>query len=296
MRYKQSISSTVFDTVNIVMMVILSFSFLYPFLYVFSNSVSDFDAVGRNEVWLLPKGFSLQSYKILSFDKMIPRSYLNTIIYCTVATVISLFLTGLLAYALSIRSLKGRSVMTVLLVIPMFIAGGLIPTVLTVRAYGLMDTLWALVLPSSVQLFYVVIVRTNFQALPDSLRESAYIDGASHLRILLQIYVPLSKAIFATLALWVVVSQWNSFFAPLIYLVDSRKYPLQLILRKLIVAQVMRGGFESGVIEQESMENKALYESLKMAAIIVSIGPIIFVYPFVQKYFIKGVLIGSIKG
>ena len=296
MRYKQSISSTVFDTVNIVMMVILSFSFLYPFLYVFSNSVSDFDAVGRNEVWLLPKGFSLQSYKILSFDKMIPRSYLNTIIYCTVATVISLFLTGLLAYALSIRSLKGRSVMTVLLVIPMFIAGGLIPTVLTVRAYGLMDTLWALVLPSSVQLFYVIIVRTNFQALPDSLRESAYIDGASHLRILLQIYVPLSKAIFATLALWVVVSQWNSFFAPLIYLVDSRKYPLQLILRKLIVSQVMRGGFESGVIEQESMENKALYESLKMAAIIVSIGPIIFVYPFVQKYFIKGVLIGSIKG
>ena len=296
MRYKQSISSTVFDTVNIVMMVILSFSFLYPFLYVFSNSVSDFDAVGRNEVWLLPKGFSLQSYKILSFDKMIPRSYLNTIIYCTVATVISLSLTGLLAYALSIRSLKGRSLMTVLLVIPMFIGGGLIPTVLTVRAYGLMDTLWALVLPSSVQLFYVVIVRTNFQALPDSLRESAYIDGASHLRILLQIYVPLSKAIFATLALWVVVSQWNSFFAPLIYLVDSRKYPLQLILRKLIVAQVMRGGFESGVIEQESMENKALYESLKMAAIIVSIGPIIFVYPFVQKYFIKGVLIGSIKG
>jgi putative aldouronate transport system permease protein len=263
---------------------------------VFSNSISDLDAVSRNEVWFLPKGISFQAYKVLSFDKMIPRAYLNTIIYCTVATVICLFLTGLIAYPLSIRTLRGRALMTVLLVIPMFIEGGLIPTVLTVRAYGLMDTLWALVLPSAVGLFYVVIVRTNFQALPDSLRESAYIDGASHIRILLQIYMPLSKAIFATLALWVVVKQWNSFFAPLIYLVDSRKYPLQLVLRKLIVEQVMRGGFESGVIEQEGAENKALYESLKMAAIIVSIGPIIFVYPFVQKYFIKGVLIGSIKG
>ena len=285
-----------FDLFNHGLMLLLSLAFVYPFVYVIAVSLSHVGPVMRNEVWLLPVGgVALLGYQIVLNDNTILRSYLNTIYYCLVAWAVSIFLTANIAYGLSIANLRGRGLFTVLLVIPIFFEGGLIPTVLTVQAYGLMNTVWALVLPSAVTLFYVVILRTNFQVLPASLRESAAMDGANHFTIMWRIYLPLSKAILATLSLWIVVRQWNSFFAPLLYLLDDDKYPLQLVLRKLIVEQVQRGGASLDAPASSDIQ-VGLTEKLKMAAILVSVGPIILIYPFLQKYFIKGVLIGSIKG
>lgn len=276
---------------------LLSFLFLYPFIYVVSVSLSSTASVMRNEVWLLPKGpMDLKSYEIVLNDNTIVRAYINTIYYAASAWLVSIFLIANIAYGLSIKNLRGRGFFTVILVIPMFFSGGIIPTVLTIQAYGLINTLWALILPTSVTLFYVVILRTNFQQLPTSLRESAFMDGANHFTILIRIYLPLSKAILATLSLWIVVRQWNSFFAPLLYLTDPNKYPLQLVLRKLIIEQVQRGGATMDNFGENSTIARGLAEKLRMAAIIVSIGPIVLAYPFLQKYFIKGVLIGSIKG
>ena len=296
-KIKKSTGSIVFDTANYAFMILLTFSFLYPFIYVISVSLSAPGPVIRNEVWLLPKGeLDVWGYVTVLNDATILRAYFNTIVYCIAAVVIGIFLTANIAYGLAIQNLKGRMFFTFVLTIPMFIGGGLIPTVLTVQAYGLMDTLWALILPGTVSLFYVIILRTNFQALPASLRESAYMDGADHFRILLRIYIPLSKPILATLSLWIIVNQWNSFFPALLYLIDDDKYPLQLVLRKLIIEQIQRGGASTDDVNMIVTDQVGLTEKLKMAAILVSIGPIILVYPFLQKYFIKGTLIGSIKG
>lgn len=292
----KGIGSGTFDVFNYSLMFLLSLAFVYPFIYVIAVSLSDVGPVTRNEVWLLPRGgVDLLGYQIVLNDDTILRSYLNTIYYCLTAWLVGIVLTANIAYGLSISNLRGRGLFTILLVIPLFFEGGLIPTVLTIQTYGLMNTVWALVLPGAVTLFHVVILRTNFQTLPASLRESAAMDGANHMTILWRIYLPLSKAIIATLSLWIVVRQWNSFFAPLLYLVDDRKYPLQLVLRKLIVEQVQRGGASLDAPSSQDIQT-GLVEKLKMAAILVSIGPIILVYPFLQKYFIKGVLIGSIKG
>ena len=292
----KGIGSGTFAVFNYSLMFLLSLAFIYPFIYVIAVSLSDVGPVTRNEVWLLPRGgMDLLGYQIVLNDDTILRSYLNTIYYCLAAWIVGIVLTANIAYGLSISNLRGRGLFTILLVIPLFFEGGLIPTVLTIQTYGLMNTVWALVLPGAVTLFHVVILRTNFQVLPASLRESAAMDGANHMTILWRIYLPLSKAIIATLSLWIVVRQWNSFFAPLLYLVDDRKYPLQLVLRKLIVEQVQRGGASLDAPSSHDIQT-GLVEKLKMAAILVSIGPIILVYPFLQKYFIKGVLIGSIKG
>ena len=228
----------------------------------------------------------------------IARAYFNTILYSVSGTIVTLFLTCLLAYVLAIKSFSARNTLTKILVVPMFISGGMIPTFLVIQSLGMLNTIWALIIPGSVTLWYTVILRINFENIPDSLRESAYIDGSSNFRILFQITMPLSKAILATLALWAVVGQWNSFFAPLLYLIDPKKYPLQLVLRHLIILDSMRGQFNAELLQANLLGWNviAFNESLKMTAIIVSIGPIILVYPFLQKYFIKGVLIGSIKG
>ena len=296
-KVRKSTGSIVFDTANYAFMILLTFSFLYPFIYIISVSVSAAGPVMRNEIWLYPRGkLDVWGYVTVLNDPTILRAYFNTIVYCLTAVAIGIFLTANIAYGLSISNLRGRMVFTFILTIPMFIGGGLIPTVLTVQAYGLMDTLWALILPNTVSLFYVIILRTNFQALPTSLRESAYMDGANHFKIMLRIYLPLSKPILATLSLWIIVGQWNSFFPALLYLIDDDKYPLQLVLRKLIIEQIQRGGASTDDVNMIVTDQVGLTEKLKMAAILVSIGPIILVYPFPQRYFIKGTLIGSIKG
>jgi putative aldouronate transport system permease protein len=296
--YRQTTGSKVFDFCNVVFLIVLSATFIYPFLYVLSVSFSDPTAVGLGQVHLFPVGFDTKGYRLIFAYDALWRAYLNTIYYSAVATIVTIIFTALTAYPLSIKRFSGRKYFVIFFVITMFVNGGLIPRFLTVQALGLMNTVWALVLPVSLTIWNIVLMRVNFEHVPDSLRESALMDGASNFRILFQIVLPLSKAIIATIALWTIVAQWNSFFAPLLYLNEQEKFPLQIVLRKLIISNTPRG--EGLTIEffggTERGDIKGFLETLKMAAVVVSIGPIILVYPFLQRYFIKGVLVGSIKG
>jgi len=297
--HRSGIGSRAFDIFNFVALLLLTCAFIYPFLYVFSISISDTHAVYRGKVTVFPVGFDLFAYKVVLGDESILRAYYNTILYSVSGTFMTLLFTSLTAYPLSLKRFYGRNVITVYLTITMFFSGGLIPSYLLIQSLGMMNTIWALIVPGSIGVWNVIIFRTNFQNIPEELRESAYIDGAGNWRILFRIVLPLSKPIIATIGLFTIVGFWNSFFAPLLYLSDPAKAPLQVVLRKLIIVGEMRGrAIEQGVSDfaETGGDRNGFYESLKMAAVIVSTGPILLVYPFIQKYFVKGVLIGSIKG
>ena len=294
-RYDNTPGAVLFNIFNYGFLLLLGFITLYPFLYVLSLSISNLTAVADGEVYFWPVGkLELTSYKLVFESGVIMKAYFNTIYYSLSGVLFALFMLILISYPLSISSLYGRRLITILFAITMFFSGGLIPTYLVVRGVGMLNTVFALIVPNCIGVFYMVILRTNFQRLPDSLRESAFMDGANHLRILVSIILPLSKAILAALSLFFIVGYWNSFFAPLIYLRDTDKQPLQVILREILE----RSTFSRF---QDSDWNREFYragmqQALKGAAIIISTGPIIFVYPFIQKYFVGGVLIGSIKG
>jgi len=298
--YTAGIGSRLFDAAIYAILILLIFACFYPFLYVFSVSISDSVAVASGHVTFLPIGFDTFAYETILGDPAIIRAYANTIFYAVSATALTILLTSLTAYPLSLKHFYGRHVITIFFTITMFFSGGLIPTFLLIRNLGMLDTIWAIILPGALGMWNIIILRTNFQALPEELRESAYIDGAGNWRILFQIILPLSKPILATICLFTLVGQWNNFFGPLLYLNSPDKYPLQIILRKLIIIGEMRGEFLENQTNELSYLGKSdmlgFYESLKMAAIMVSIGPIIAVYPFIQKYFVKGVLVGSVKG
>lgn len=300
--YKEGFGSRLFDAGIYLFLIMLIFVCIYPFLYVFSVSISDSTSVAAGRVKFYPIGFETYAYKIILSSSSILRAYANTILYAVSATFLTLFLTCITAYPLSIKRFYGRNVITIFFTITMFFNGGLIPSFLLIRSLGMMDTIWAIIVPGALAMWNIIIIRTNFQGLPEELRESAYIDGAGNWKILSKIVVPLSKPILATIGLFTLVAQWNSFFVPLLYLTSPEKYPLQIVLRHLIIIGQMRGEFtESAVVistigHLKNYNMLGYYESLKMAAIIVSIGPIILVYPFLQKYFVKGVLVGSVKG
>ena len=289
-----------FDIINISLMLLLIVIMTYPFLNVIALSLSSSDHIMIGAVTVVPKGFNLNSYKVVFQDSVIWRSYLNTIFYAAGATFFMLFFTSVAAYPLSIKEFKGRGPITVVLAITMFFYGGLIPTYLWMKTIGFIDTYWVMVLPGSISAFTVIIFRTFFQTLGTELRESARMDGANEFVVLFRIFVPLSKALLATFGLFSIVGTWNSWFEALIYLKDPVKYPLQLILRRYLFNPL-------GPDAQASvMESKYLIEmmrslrinpkSVQMAVIIVAMLPITFIYPFLQKYFVKGVMIGAIKG
>ncbi len=282
--------------IEIIIYVLLAFAgfiTLYPFLYVFSMSISGVQEVIRQEVVLLPKGFSIKSYEMIYRNKQFWTSYYNTLWYTAVGTSINVFMTIIAAYPLSKKRLLHRNFFMFMITFTMFFGGGLIPGYLLVNALGLYNTRWAIVIPGAVAAWYIIITRTFFQTIPDSLEESAIIDGASEFRVMMSIYVPLSKPILAVLTLFYAVGHWNSFFAAMIYLSDVRKQPLQIYLRRILIeatAEIQRA------IQGNIQERSAIGVQLKYSSIIVSIIPIICVYPYLQKYFVKGVLIGSIKG
>jgi len=266
---------------------------LYPFLYVFSMSISGVQEVIQGNVVLFPKGFSIESYKLILRNQQFWTSYYNTIWYTVVGTTINVTMTILGAYPLSKKWLLHRNSIMFFISFTMFFGGGLIPGYLLVNALGMYNSRWALVIPGAVSAWYIIITRTFFQTIPDSLEESAVIDGASELRVLVSIFLPLSKPIIAVLALFHAVGHWNSFFGAMIYLKDASKQPLQIYMRRVLfdaAAEVQRN------IAGSVQERSALSIQLKYSSIIVSILPIICFYPFLQKYFVKGVMIGSIKG
>ena len=283
----------VFDVVNITLFVLVSFTFLYPIVMTFALSFSDAFQLANKPVGLWPVGFSLDSYKMLLADGRIMRYYLNTIMYATVGTAIMLASTSLMAYPLTFPAFRGRTFVTIILTITMFFGGGLVPFYLVVLKLGLIDTLWALVLPPAISAWYVFIFRTFFMSIPDSLRESAHMDGAGHFLVLGRIIIPLSKPLLATFTLFSVVYFWNDFFSALIFLRTQDKQPVQLFLRRILILMTITDVMEDQEVLQSLVNVSS--RTVKGAAVMITIVPILCVYPFLQKYFAKGIMIGAIK-
>lgn len=287
---KQSSGQRIFGIFNSLLLAMLALVTLYPMLNVLAVSFSHNDFAIRGEVTFFPKGFTLTAYHYLFNFNTILSGYRNTIFIVVVGTAINLLLTAMTAYALSKKDLVGRKVFLMMIVFTMMFSGGLIPHFLLVRNLGLMNSLWALILPGAISAYNMVIMRNFFQSIPGELLESARIDGLTEIGILFRIVMPLSMAALATIGLFYAVGHWNSFFNAVIYINEKPKWPLQVVLRDIL--------FFANMTEAAGQENLTSIpiEPLKMATIIATTAPVLTFYPFIQKYFVKGVMIGSVKG
>lgn len=289
-----STSDKVFQTVLYTVAVLILIIILYPLYFVIIASFSDPSAVSGGQVWLLPKGLTLDGYKELFRHQEIWSGYANTILYTLSGTFVGLVVNLFAAYALSRRDLVGRKFINLMFIFTMFFNGGLIPTFLTIKALHLYNTFAVMVIPFSVSVYNIIVARTFFQAnIPEDLNDAAKIDGCGNLYYFFKIVLPLSKAIIAVIALWTAVGMWNSYFNALIYLKDSAKYPLQLILRNILITNNLQMSFGSGEAMQIALR---LSNLMRYSVIIVSTVPIMCFYPFVQKHFNQGVMIGAVKG
>lgn len=281
----------------VAMYVLLSVFFLIvvvPLLYIVASSFSSPDAVTAGRVFLWPVDFSIEGYQAALANPQIVTGYLNSLFYMVVGTLISTTLTVAIAYPLSRKDFLSRNVIMTLLVITMLFSGGLIPTYLVVQNLGLLDTRWALLLPQAIGVWQVIIARTYFRsAIPDELAEAAELDGSGDLRFLWSVVLPLSKPMIAVIALMYAITQWNSYFDALIYLKSPDLYPLQLVLRNILILNTQTGGATDVGLQ---MERQQLANLLKYSLIVIASIPVLIIYPFVARHFTKGVLIGSIKG
>lgn len=294
MHIKESMSRKVFNVVNILIMLALITVTLYPLLYVlFASFSNSFELMRHQGLLYKPEGFSFAAYKAVFKNPNILQGYRNTIIILVSGVVINILMTALGAYVLSRKNVMFRNGIMLFIMFTMFFNGGLIPTYLLVRDLGLTNTYWAVILPGAISTYNLIIMRTGFAAIPDSMEESAKIDGATHLTILVRIMFPLAKPVIAVMVLYYAVSHWNSWFPAMIYMQRSRELqPLQLILRGILIendTSSMLG--DSAIGDQESIS-----ESIKYAVIVVATVPILAIYPFLQKYFVKGIMIGAVKG
>lgn len=292
--FKQSLGDKVFISITYAISVFLVCVVLYPLIFVVSASFSDPDLVLSGKVVLLPKGFTLKPYAMVFENEEIWMGYLNTVIYTVLGTFINVVMTILLAYPLSRYDMPLRKPITLMIVFTMYFEGGMIPTYLLVRQLGLYDTIWAMIIPTAISTYNFIVAKSFFESsIPKELYESAEIDGCSDIRTLGQIVIPLSPAIIAVLALYYAVDTWNSYFNALIYLQNEKLFPLQIILRNiLLLGQTEQmGSNDVGMGEKIKMA-----EAIKYSAIVISSLPILCVYPFIQKYFVKGVMIGAVKG
>lgn len=272
---------------------------LYPLIYIVSASISNPSDVNTGEMWLFPKGITFEGYRLIFENGDIWRGYLNTIFYTALGTFINLAVTIPAAYALARKDFVGRNLLMGMFVLTMFFSGGLIPTYLVVKNLGLIDTIWAMVLPNAAAVWNIVIARVFFQtSIPKELEEAAIIDGASNFKMFVKIILPLSAPIIAVMALFYGVGHWNGYFNALIYLSDKEMFPLQLVLREILVLQEMSSQSTNltGTMAEAMHSKQQLAAVIKYGVMIVSTLPIIIVYPFLQRYFVKGVMIGSLKG
>lgn len=285
-----------FDIGVLIISAIISVIILYPLIFIVSASFSNPEKVMSGEMWLFPVDFSFDAYIEVFKDGDIWNGYKNTIFYTVVGTFVNIILTTLAAYPLSRRDLPGRNIIMFLITFTMFFSGGMIPTFLVVQGLGMVDTFWAMIIPNAIATYNLIVMRTYFQtSIPWELQEAAMIDGCSNWKMLWKIILPLSKPIIAVMILFYAVGHWNAFFNALIYLRDDELYPLQLILREILL--VSQTSVTEDVGSQFGLAEKMLLgESIKYALIIVASIPVLIIYPFVQKHFVKGVMIGSIKG
>lgn len=295
MQIKESMSRKIFNVCNVLFMCVMILITLYPLLYVILASFSESSKLMAHQGLLLkPAGFSLAAYASVLKNPNILTGYKNTLIVLVVGTCLNLFLTGMAAYVLSRKNVLLNSFFTMLIVFTMFFSGGMIPAYLIIKGLGITDTYLAMILPSAISTYNLIIMRTGFSAVPDSLEESAKIDGARHFTIFWKIVVPLAKPTIAVILLYYGVAHWNSWFYAMIYLPTRRDLrPLQLILRDILIDNSTNSMMDSGT---SAGDMESVSETIKYAVIVVSTVPILVIYPFIQKYFVKGVMIGAVKG
>ena len=292
-KIKRSTFDRWFDVINTTLLIILGIIMLYPMVYVLLASFSDPIAFMRHKgaLWCT-QGFSFSSYANAFENPMLLKSYGNTIFVVIVGVVLNLVLTSCGAYFLSRRDVKLQKIIAIYIIITMFFSGGMIPFYFVVRGLGLEDSLWSLILPVGINTFNLMILRVAFAAVPVGLEESAKLDGAGHLTILFRIILPVSKASIAVIALYYAVTHWNSWFNAMLFLNDRDKYPLQLVLREILI----NSDTSSMTMGAAASDLEYVGETVKYAVIIISTVPILCIYPFIQKYFTKGAMIGAVKG
>ncbi|WP_133580083.1 carbohydrate ABC transporter permease [Aureibacillus halotolerans] len=273
---------------------LITLSILYPLIYIVSSSLSSPLAVTSGRVWLWPVDVTLDGYKAVLGSSKVIMGYANSLFYTVFGTIIAVTLTVLLAYPLSRKSFFGRTFLMFFILFTMLFSGGLIPEYLVVQNLGMVDTRWALLIPKAIAVWQVIIARTFFQtSIPEELVEASEMDGCSDLRFLWSVVIPLAKPIIAVLVLMYAIMQWNSYFDALIYLKSEALYPLQLVLRNILILNTDASSLMSA---SEMMERQQLAELMKYSLIVVASLPVLIIYPFVQKYFMQGMLIGSVKG
>lgn len=291
-KIKEGPASVLFDAVNVLLLAVIVVVTVYPILYVIFASFSNGDRLlAHSGLLWKPLGFTAAGYKMVFKDPMIVRGYLNTIFVVVVGSFVSMAITVLASYFLARKEVVGQKAIMIYIIITMFFSGGMIPFYFTVRSLGLYNSIWALVFPSAVNTFNLIVMKTNFQGVPDGLIEAAVLDGADHFIILASVVLPLVKPILAVISLYYIVGRWNEWFYAMMFLQDRVKYPLQLVLRGILIANdtnAMSAG--TGFGDQE-----AVSESIKYGVIVVATVPILCIYPFLQKYFVKGTMVGAVK-
>lgn len=293
-RKVSSLSDKIFDGINTIFAVSFFLIVLYPCIYVISASFSSPEALVSGQVWLFPVDFSLEGYKAVFEEKDVWTGYANSIFYTVVGTAINVFLTAIAAYPLSRRDLVGRKAITIFFTFTMIFNAGMIPTYLVIKEFHLLDNRLALLLPGAVNVYNLIITRTYFDSnIGGELLESAQIDGSSNLQFFIRIVLPLSKSVLAVITLFYAVAHWNNFFDALLYINSTDKYPLQIFLREILTMNSTQDMTANIADQQYSLY---LAELLKYALIVVSTVPLLLVYPFVQKNFVKGVMVGAVKG
>ncbi len=284
---------TAFDYVCYALVGIMTLIFLYPVVYSLSVSISDPELIKKSPVVLILSGLSVEAYKYLLENPKIIMYYKNSVLYSVGATVLFLAFTCMMAYPFTVKDFKGKKAINVFMVITMYFGGGLIPTYSVINMLGLRDTPWVMIVPGCISAYNVIVFRTFFMSIPDSLCEAAYIDGAGHYCVLTQIVVPLSKPLLATFALFTVVGKWNDWFSALIYLSNDELQTMQIFLRKMMITNSVAEASNMNELVNNANRNPM---TIKYASVWITILPIMCIYPFLQKYFAKGMMIGAIKG
>ena len=293
---RQSRGEKLFGAANIIFMLIMLVIFLYPLMNMFSISVSNQYAILRAEVSFFPIGFETVSYELIFANQDIWRSIGNSLFVALAGCMLSLLLTCVAAYPLAFGDFYGKKLFNIIILFTMWFNGGIIPTFLTIRQLGLHDTLWSLIVNSMLVAYNVVIVRSYFQSIPQSVVESARIDGANDYLILFKLIIPLSKPVLATVALWVIVGHWNDYLNSLLFLSSRHNYTLQLVLKELVLNAEASIHNISMSSDSSTSGAAALGQQMRNGVLVVSMIPMIILYPFVQRYFISGVMLGSVKG
>ena len=292
-----SVSAKILDIVIHITLIFVFLTTLVPILHIASYSMSS-RAAQAYGISIFPKDLDLIAYRVVFKAGTVMNALFRSVLYASTGTVINVIVTGMMAFALSRTRLTFRNFYMVVAVIPMFFSGGLIPTFILVKQLGMVNTIWSMILPGAVASWNLIILRTFFLSIPVELDESAYIDGAQDITIFFRIILPIAKPAIATIALFYAVGHWNGWFNALIYLWEPEKYPLQLVLRNIVIAGQMEKEF-SAMGDMASLEQhtqRPTDEAIKYATICISMVPMLMVYPFIQKYFVKGIMIGSIKG